>query len=77
MTTTAPEHTPSGTPLAEGRVVAIAGPVVDAEFPPHALPEINMAVQMDLVLDGQKVTVTEDSKATVTLDKALLIPAKN
>jgi hypothetical protein len=26
---------------------------------------------------GQKVTVTEDSKATVTLDKALLIPAKN
>jgi F-type H+-transporting ATPase subunit beta len=44
----------------EGRVVAIAGPVVDVEFPPHALPEINMAVEMDLVLEGTKVTVTAE-----------------
>ncbi len=46
--------------LKEGRVVAIAGPVVDAEFPPHALPEINFAVEMDLVLDGEKVTVVAE-----------------
>jgi F-type H+-transporting ATPase subunit beta len=45
---------------AEGRVVAIAGPVVDVEFPPHALPEINMAVEMDLELEGHKVTVTAE-----------------
>ena len=51
MTTTA-------TNLESGRVVAIAGPVVDAEFPPHALPEINHAVEMDLELDGKKITVT-------------------
>ncbi|MEI7746643.1 MAG: F0F1 ATP synthase subunit beta [Actinomycetota bacterium] len=51
MTTTA-------TNLENGRVVAIAGPVVDAEFPPHALPEINHAVEMDLELDGNKITVT-------------------
>ena len=44
----------------DGRVVAIAGPVVDVEFPPHALPEINMAVEMDLDLDGNKVTVTAE-----------------
>ena len=44
--------------LKEGRVVAIAGPVVDVEFPPDALPEINFAVEFDLQLDGQKVTVT-------------------
>jgi F-type H+-transporting ATPase subunit beta len=44
--------------LENGRVVAIAGPVVDVEFPPHALPEINHAVQMDLDLDGTKITVT-------------------
>jgi F-type H+-transporting ATPase subunit beta len=44
----------------EGRVVAIAGPVVDVEFPPHALPEINMAVEMDLDLEGTKVTVTAE-----------------
>ena len=31
------------TDLKDGRVVAIAGPVVDVEFPPHALPEINHA----------------------------------
>jgi F-type H+-transporting ATPase subunit beta len=46
--------------LQEGRVVAIAGPVVDAEFPPHALPEIDFAVEMDLVLDGEKVTVVAE-----------------
>ena len=49
---------PEKTKLETGRVVAIAGPVVDVEFPPHALPEINFAVQMDLELDGKKITVT-------------------
>jgi F-type H+-transporting ATPase subunit beta len=48
------------TALETGRVVAIAGPVVDVEFPPHALPEINHAVQMDLVLDGASRTVTAE-----------------
>jgi F-type H+/Na+-transporting ATPase subunit beta len=46
--------------LEEGRVVAIAGPVIDVEFPPHALPEINYAVEVDLDLDGKKVTVTAE-----------------
>jgi F-type H+/Na+-transporting ATPase subunit beta len=46
--------------LEEGRVVAIAGPVIDVEFPPHALPEINYAVQVDLELDGKKQTVTAE-----------------
>jgi F-type H+-transporting ATPase subunit beta len=44
----------------DGRVVAIAGPVVDAEFPPHGLPEINIAVEMDLELEGEKITVTAE-----------------
>jgi F-type H+-transporting ATPase subunit beta len=60
MTTTidsAPPASGAGE-LAEGRVVAIAGPVVDVEFPPHALPELNMAVQMDLQLEGRTITVT-------------------
>jgi hypothetical protein len=35
-------------------VVAIAGPVIDVEFPPHALPEINGAVEVDAVLEGNK-----------------------
>jgi F-type H+-transporting ATPase subunit beta len=55
MTITEPKVT-----LETGRVVAIAGPVVDVEFPPHALPEINHAVEMDLELDGNTRTVTAE-----------------
>jgi F-type H+-transporting ATPase subunit beta len=50
--------TDTPTKLETGRVVAITGPVVDVEFPPHSLPEINFAVQMDLELDGRTITVT-------------------
>ncbi len=48
------------TTLKEGRVVAIAGPVVDVEFPPDALPEINTALELDIELDGQTITVTAE-----------------
>jgi len=41
----------------EGRVVAIAGPVVDVEFPPGALPEINFAVEMEIDVDGDRQKV--------------------
>ena len=51
MTTTAPQPT-EPTTLASGRVVAIAGPVIDVEFPPHALPEINGAVEVDVDVRG-------------------------
>jgi F-type H+-transporting ATPase subunit beta len=43
--------------LKDGRVVAIAGPVVDVEFPPDSLPEINTAVEMTIEVDGQPVAV--------------------
>jgi F-type H+-transporting ATPase subunit beta len=46
--------------LKDGKVVAIAGPVVDVEFPRDALPEINTALQMDLEVEGNKVTVTAE-----------------
>ena len=36
------------TELKNGRVVTIAGPVVDVEFPPNALPEINTAIAMTI-----------------------------
>ncbi|MCY4163801.1 MAG: F0F1 ATP synthase subunit beta [bacterium] len=41
----------------DGRVVAIAGPVIDAEFPPDALPEINTALEFDVVVDGETIPV--------------------
>jgi len=46
--------------LKDGRVVAVAGPVVDVEFPPDALPEINTAVQMTLEIDGRETVVTAE-----------------
>jgi F-type H+-transporting ATPase subunit beta len=52
--------TDTPTKLETGRVVAITGPVVDVEFPPHALPEINHAVEMDIELDGRQLTVTAE-----------------
>jgi F-type H+-transporting ATPase subunit beta len=48
------------TKLKEGRVVAIAGPVVDVEFPPDGLPEIDFAVEMDAVLEGETITITAE-----------------
>jgi F-type H+-transporting ATPase subunit beta len=49
-----------GTTLKDGRVVAIAGPVVDVEFPPDALPEINFALEMDAELEGDTITITAE-----------------
>jgi F-type H+-transporting ATPase subunit beta len=61
MTATAnPETTPKDAELKDGRVVAIAGPVVDVEFPPDALPEINFALEMDVELEGETVTITSE-----------------
>ena len=61
MTATAnPETTPKERELKDGRVVAIAGPVVDVEFPPDALPEINFALEMDVELEGETITITSE-----------------
>jgi F-type H+-transporting ATPase subunit beta len=60
MTTTAPHPAPSDTDLPTGRVVAIAGPVIDVEFPPHALPDINGAVEVDAELDGKSELIVAE-----------------
>jgi F-type H+-transporting ATPase subunit beta len=44
----------------EGRVVAIAGPVVDVEFPPGALPEINHAVEMEIEFGDERLRVVAE-----------------
>jgi F-type H+-transporting ATPase subunit beta len=41
-----------------GRVVRVIGPVVDAEFPPGELPEINTALTVDVELGGTTTTIT-------------------
>ena len=37
-----------------GRVVKIAGPVVDVAFPQDELPEITFALEVDVEIDGKK-----------------------
>jgi F-type H+-transporting ATPase subunit beta len=41
-----------------GRIVAVIGPVVDVEFPPGELPEINTALRVERTLDGQTDYIT-------------------
>ena len=53
MTVTEPE-------LSDGRIVAIAGPVVDVEFPPSALPEINSALEFTIDVGGEQITVVAE-----------------
>ena len=43
--------------LQDGRVVAIAGPVIDVEFPRSALPELNSAIEFTITLEGEETTV--------------------
>jgi len=54
MTMTEPT---TGTDLKNGRIVGIAGPVVDVEFPRGALPELNNAIEFDIELEGETITV--------------------
>src|SRR5438094_2728425 len=40
-----------------GRVVRVIGPVVDVDFPPGQLPEINFALELERTLDGETSTI--------------------
>ncbi len=53
MTATEPQ-------LKDGRIVGIAGPVVDVEFPPGELPEINHAIEFDVEIEGATETVVAE-----------------
>ncbi|MFM8387685.1 MAG: F0F1 ATP synthase subunit beta, partial [Actinomycetota bacterium] len=37
----------------DGRVVAIAGPVIDVEFPRGSLPELNAALEFTVDIEGK------------------------
>ncbi len=52
--------TATDTELKDGRIVAIAGPVVDVEFPPDALPEINTAIEFTLEIGGEEIVVAAE-----------------
>ena len=46
--------------LRDGYIVGIAGPVIDAQFPPGELPEINTALEFDVVVDGESITIVAE-----------------
>src|SRR5262245_54535623 len=41
-----------------GRVARVIGPVVDVEFPPDALPEIQTALEVERTLDSETTVIT-------------------
>ena len=43
--------------LPPGRIVKVAGPVVDVEFPPDGLPEINYALEVDVTIGKATTTI--------------------
>ena len=47
--------------LKDGRVVGIAGPVIDVEFPRGALPEINSALEFTVTVDGQDIKILAET----------------
>jgi F-type H+-transporting ATPase subunit beta len=48
----------NGNGHASGRVVRVIGPVVDVEFPPTGLPEINFALTLERTMEGKTDTIT-------------------
>jgi F-type H+-transporting ATPase subunit beta len=48
------------TKTADGRIIRVTGPVIDVEFPPGDLPEINHAVTFEREVGDRTVTVTAE-----------------
>lgn len=46
--------------LKTGKVVSIAGPVIDVEFPQDSLPEINSALTFEITIAGETITVVAE-----------------
>jgi len=46
--------------VSKGRIVRVAGPVVDVEFPPEAMPEISHALEFDVLVEGRPERVVAE-----------------
>src|SRR5213082_1141740 len=60
MTVTEASPSTESAELKEGKVVSIAGPVVDVEFPRGHLPEINHAIEFTVTIEGNEVVITAE-----------------
>jgi F-type H+-transporting ATPase subunit beta len=61
------------TALTDGRVVSIAGPVVDVEFFRPDLPDINTALEFDILVDGRREPVLAEVARHVSRDRVRAI----
>src|SRR6266480_2213271 len=60
----------------DGKVVSIAGPVVDIEFPPGDIPEINTALEMTVDLEGEKILITSEVAQHIGGDRVRAVTLK-
>ena len=49
-----------GRETSEGRILTITGPVIEVEFPPDALPEIDYAITVERTMEGTTDTITAE-----------------
>src|SRR6266540_3029711 len=52
-----------------GRIVRVIGPVVDVDFPPEHLPEINSALEVERTLGGETTTIVCEVAQPLDTDK--------
>ncbi len=50
----------SSTSVGEGRIIRVTGPVIDVEFPPGDLPDINNALTFDRTVEGDTRMLTAE-----------------
>jgi F-type H+/Na+-transporting ATPase subunit beta len=55
-----PGTTPEAAELRDGRILSVVGPVIDVEFPPDSVPEINFALKFQREVDGADQTLTAE-----------------
>jgi F-type H+/Na+-transporting ATPase subunit beta len=48
-------------PVSVGRIIKVAGPVVDVEFPPEGMPEILFALEFEVTIAGETRTVIAET----------------
>ena len=68
--------TVTDTELTDGRIVAIAGPVVDVEFPSDSVPEINQALEFTITVDGVDTVVVAEGAQQIGDNRVRAIAMK-
>jgi F-type H+-transporting ATPase subunit beta len=66
-----------GTVLTDGKVVSIAGPVVDVEFFRSDLPDINTALEFDITVGGQTEQVVAEVARHISRDRVRAIAMRS